>query len=81
MSGGATWEPETARIITISSDQYIPQTAYDFFFTNSLKKQLSTPTVNAYNYEITWSKSTGATEYEIYVDGTKFGSVYDIHDF
>lgn len=81
MSGGATWEPETARIITISSDQYIPQTAYDFFFANSLKKQLSTPTVNAYNYEITWSKSTGATEYEIYVDGTKFGSVYDIHDF
>lgn len=81
MSGGATWEPETARIITVSSDQYIPQTAYDFFFANSLKKQLSTPTVNAYNYEITWSKSTGATEYEIYVDGTKFGSVYDIHDF
>lgn len=81
MTGGTTWELETARIITVSSDQYIPQTAYDFFFANSLKKQLSTPTVNAYNYEITWSKSTGATEYEIYVDGTKFGSVYDIHDF
>lgn len=38
VSNGSVWEPETARTITVESDQYIPQAAYNFFFAG-LEKQ------------------------------------------
>ena len=38
ITSGSVWEPETARTITVETDQYIPQAAYNFFFAG-LEKQ------------------------------------------
>lgn len=38
VTNGSVWDPETARTITVETDQYIPQAAYDFFFAG-LEKQ------------------------------------------
>lgn len=82
---GAGWSPSSAKTIVVSSEQEVPQTAYDFFFANSLKLKLSTPAVKAYQYVMVWDKVANATEYDISVSNSgstySFGSVSDIHDF
>ena len=82
---GAGWNPSSAKTIVVSTEQEVPQTAYDFFFANSLKLKLSTPAVKAYQYVMVWDKVANATEYDISVSNSgstySFGSVSDIHDF
>lgn len=82
---GATWTPATAQTITVTTEQEVPQTAYDFFFGGSLLKQLSKPSIIALGKYMCWDKVENATQYSFSVtQGSNtydFGTIYDIHNF